>query len=174
MNEVFWIPFVLALFLWLVGMKGGWRRLFFGLLLSYAAIILACQHYKLITNLDWFRINARYFQPQQQAALAFSLTLTAALIGLNVLYSLLWRPVNPQKASGGLLAFLRGVMLGAVGWILGVMLTLGLFPLARLDSLTITPIGNWYWNTARQTLSYVLPWVEPWLVERVPPFLLMG
>jgi hypothetical protein len=173
MNEILYIPIGLAILLLLFGMRGGWRRLFFGLALSYAAVVLACQNYKRVTSLDWFRVSARIFEPQQQAAVAFSLALITATIVLNILYSMLWRPVEAKKPSGGLLALLRGIVLGAVGWTLGILITLGLFPLLRIENLTSTPLGNWYWNTAKQTLVLVSSWVEPWLIEPGPLFLLV-
>lgn len=165
------IPLISTFIFWLMGITGKWRRTVVISVLSYAAIILAYQHYRAFGEIliDTFGLH---MQPYQSVAIGFGSCLVVALIGLFILYNALWKPTSSsQEQSGGGSKLIQSIMTGLVGWALGVLIAVCYL---QIQYTSVTPQPSDLAsipNIIFITVKIINTSVHPWLVNSFPGFL---
>jgi hypothetical protein len=171
-EEVLVIPFLSTFIFWLVGITSNWRRLVVSVLLSYAAIILASQYFDAVSNMLG-NIFGSDLNANQKMAFGFGLCLVISLLGLYMLYNIMWKPTKAfQENQTGGVRFLQSIIFALIGWILGVLIAVCYFQysnkIIQFSQLDVSSI----WNVARRTINITIKFVSPWLVHEPPAFLI--
>lgn len=173
-QAIFSAPLISTFIFWVIGITGNWRRTLVITLISYAAVILSFQHFRTIANVlkDIFGSRTSEFQ---RIAFGFGIGLVIALIGLLILYNVLWKPTPlPQDPQGGGIRFLLSLVTALIGWMLGVLIAASYVGFAYNINALLPEYGTTsLWGAFRVTLNFTVSVVKPWLVQDPPLFLVM-
>jgi len=173
-QSLFSAPFISTFIFWLMGITGNWRRTLVITLLSYSAVILSFQHFRMIANMvkDTFGSS---MNGDQRLAFGFGACLVIALIGLLILYNVLWKPTPIlHDHQGGGVRFLLSLATALIGWVLGVLIAACYLEFA--DNIIVLAPGNetsFLWNAFRVSINVAINLVKPWLVQDPPSFLIL-
>jgi hypothetical protein len=173
-ESVFIIPFVIAFFYWIAGLRSNWKKTIILVIISYAAVILAFQNFNFTARLV-SSISGHKVIDNEMIVLGFGVALLLALVGLYVLYGVLWNPKasSNQEKPRGEVRLLLSIITASCGWVLGMLFITCIikysYPIA-----TIPPRGGseFLWDVLRATINITNHLVSPWLVEGAPRFLL--
>jgi hypothetical protein len=155
------LPAGLAVLLGIIGLTGRWRRVWGYLLCTYAALVIAAQHYRFLSGLD----------PVGLGGGVYGIAVAVLWLALLIAYGLVWHPTRGEKQDEsrkrGFFGRLIGAALCAVaGWGLGAMLATSGSSMLWGDtaqSFSGHPIG--------MTVDVVARAIEFWLPGPLPPFL---
>jgi hypothetical protein len=167
------IPLISTFVFWLIGLSGNWQRALVCFLLSYASVILAFQHFDKVADIlnNVFGLSLR---GDQIIAAGFGTGMIGALIGLYVLYSVLWRPISSDdyQQVGGVKLLQSGIT-ALTGWTLGVLVAACFLQYSQNATvLYFIDETSFLWNTFQATIKMTVYLVNPWLVHSAPQFLL--
>jgi hypothetical protein len=166
------IPIISSMVFWLVGISINWRRVIATVVLIYAAVILAFQHFDSVADIlnDIFGTS---LWEDQTIAMGFGLSLVLALIVLYVLYTTLWKPAASTGEQPGGIRLIQSLLTALVGWSLGV-LVIFCYIYYSADSFSFSQLnGSSMWNYFQITINLILKLVNPWMVKDPPQFFLL-
>ncbi|NLS80075.1 MAG: hypothetical protein GXY76_22775 [Chloroflexi bacterium] len=163
---LFSLPFLLVGVFWFIGLLGTWRGAVASLALSYAALIVACQHNSFVAGTELVSALSSGAGPVQRSALAFALSLCAAYLGLQVLFAVAWGPAKRASARGCMQRLAQSMLTSVAGWVLGVMLAASIVMSQTGDTwlpdagAEVVLYREAVMKTTRATVGLVLPWLS--------------
>jgi len=171
------LPAGLAVLLGLIGLTGRWRRVFGYLLCAYAALVIAAQHNAFLAGLAEKALDPDV-EPTIVSAAVFVGALIALFVGLLILFGIVWRPTQEEKAAGPKKRRFLGRLIGAAlcaaaGWALGAMVALAGLTIAMesRETADVARTLGAQFEMLRATAGVVGPALKPWLPGSLPAFL---
>ena len=173
-ESLFMIPFIIAFFYWIAGLRSNLRQTVILVMISYAAVILAFQNFNPIAKMI-ASIFERNVIDNKIIVVGFGTTLILALVGLYVLYGVLWNPKSSpnQDQQRGEVRFLQSIITAACGWILGILFLTCIIKYSYATLLIPPRDGTpFLWDALKVTIKITNNLVSPWLVQDPPRFFL--
>lgn len=173
-SDILALPFILVVIYWFIGISGNWKKTLLLIIFNGIALIMAFQHSRSLAITDTFISLIDPVNNAQGTAISFLICFFVAMVGISVLYRVLWHFEGEQsiQSTGGLFRFIQSILTGVAGWGIGVMITIGYImtnvnPYIQ-NSLTQSDLFPVYKATATVLSSISMPLA----INGIPEFLL--
>lgn len=179
-SNYIYVPGILAVVLFFVGLGASWRRVIGYVICTYAAIVIASQHYQTLTEFTGrqFGLTDSSLTWRQQSSIVFIVALGILYIGLLALYNAVWRPRGSASMSSptvsGWSKLLRGLTCALSGWVMGAIVVAAMLVTASIDPKSVgaySASGTLERGMVLGVNEITGHLIEPWLPGE-PPYLL--
>lgn len=176
------IPIIIAFVFFFIGLGGGWKRTIGYIVCTYASIVIASQRNTKYVDFfsAQFNLTETGMNRYQREALFFAIAVVVIFFVLRIIYGYVWKPLPSNRPyvppdHTGWDNLLRGLICGALGWVLGsVLFAAGL----GTAGFTLAGSANRREFVAQAqmittTISILRYTIQPWVPGLLPAVLLV-